>query len=167
MVKIFKKGDKVIPKLNRVTVQDADNGIYHPSMKHLFNKEHTILLEVLNQDNLKKQGRSYITKEGYNCIFAEHWLEPVDQIETESFFDKAYVSLARMQNEKNKRYGESALKPLDIFTKHHSYGSRLDEKLARVKNSNELRKNDLADIIGGVMLICKDKGWDSFDDLID
>jgi hypothetical protein len=72
-----------------------------------------------------------------------------------------------MLQAKNKNYGESALKPLDIFAKHHSYGSRLDEKLARVKNSDKLRKNDVADIIGGLMLLCKDNNWDDFDDLID
>jgi hypothetical protein len=72
-----------------------------------------------------------------------------------------------MQQAKNKNYGESALKPLDIFAKHHSYGNRLDEKLARVKNSDKLRKNDVADIIGGLMLLCKDNGWDDFNDLID
>lgn len=86
---------------------------------------------------------------------------------SDDFFDRAYASLCRMQKEKNKRYGESALKPLDIFAKHHPYGARLDEKLARVQNSSELRKNDLADIIGGIMLICKDKGFDNFEDLID
>ena len=30
------------------------------------------------------------------------------------------------------------------------------KKLARVKNSDKLRKNDVADIIGGLMLLCKD-----------
>lgn len=85
----------------------------------------------------------------------------------EDFFERAYKSLCKMQQAKNKNYGESALKPLDIFAKHHSYGSRLDEKLARVKNSDKLRKNDVADIIGGLMLLCKDNGWDDFDDLID
>jgi hypothetical protein len=83
------------------------------------------------------------------------------------FFEKAYTSLMKMQIEKNKRYGESALKPLDIFAKHHAYGSRIDEKLSRVKGSDELRKNDVADIIGGIMLLCKDRGWDNFEDLID
>lgn len=83
------------------------------------------------------------------------------------FFQKAYQSLCRMQIEKDKRYGNSALKPLDIFAKHHTYGSRIDEKLARVKNSDELRKNDVADIIGGLMLLCRDRGWDNFEDLID
>lgn len=85
----------------------------------------------------------------------------------DNFFDIAYKSICEMQKAKNKNYGESALQPLDIFAKHHFYGSRLDEKLARVKNSSELRKNDIADIIGGCMLICKDKGWNNFDDLID
>lgn len=91
--------------------------------------------------------------------------EPV--IEQINGFDEIYASLLHMQKIKDARYGNSALKPLDIFAKHHNYGSRLDEKLARVKNSDELRKNDVADIIGGLILICKDKGWTNFDDLID
>ena len=87
--------------------------------------------------------------------------------EDNNFFDRAYKSLCRMQQTKNAKYGNSALKPLDIFAKHHTYGSRIDEKLARVKYSEILRKNDVADIIGGLMLLCKEKGWDSFEDLID
>lgn len=83
------------------------------------------------------------------------------------FFKRAYESICKMQIAKNKAYGESALKPLDIFARHHPYGARLDEKLARIKNAPELYKNDLADIIGGCMLICKDRGWDNFEDLVD
>ncbi len=89
------------------------------------------------------------------------------QIKKDNFFKTATESLCKMLEAKNKAYGESALKPLDIFAKHHPYGSRLDEKLARIKNSEELRKNDVADIIGGLFLICKDKGWSDFTDLID
>tara|TARA_R110002020_G_scaffold449131_1_gene662115 strand:- start:669 stop:1088 length:420 start_codon:yes stop_codon:yes gene_type:complete len=84
-----------------------------------------------------------------------------------SDFDKITSSIAVMLKAKNKAYGGSALKPLEIFAKHHSYGSRLDEKLARVKNSDELRKNDVADLLGGLILICKEKGWDDFSDQID
>ena len=83
------------------------------------------------------------------------------------FFRRAYNSLCKMQEAKDKKYGNSALKPLDIFAKHHAYGARIDEKLARVKYSDELRKNDVADIMGGLMLLCKENGWDNFDDLID
>jgi hypothetical protein len=82
-------------------------------------------------------------------------------------FKIIYNSLLKMQEAKDKAYGNSALQPLDIFAKHHKYGSRLDEKLARVKHSEELRKNDVADLIGGLILICQDKGWDNFDELID
>ncbi len=85
----------------------------------------------------------------------------------ENFFEQAYKSLCKMQVAKDKKYGNSALKPLNIFAKHHSYGSRIDEKLSRVKNSETLRKNDVADIIGGLMLLCKDNNWDYFEDLID
>lgn len=85
----------------------------------------------------------------------------------EQFFKEAYESLCKMQCEKDKRYANSALQPLNIFAKHHAYGTRLDEKLARIKNSDELRKNDVADIIGGCMLLCRDRGWNNFEDLID
>lgn len=85
---------------------------------------------------------------------------------TTSSFKNILDSIGEMLEAKDKAYGNSALKPLDIFAKHHNYGSRLDEKLARVKNSEELRKNDVADLIGGLILICRDKGWTDFKDQI-
>lgn len=94
-------------------------------------------------------------------------LKEIEPKTEESFFKRAYTSLAKVQEIKNAKYGESALEPLDIFAKHHPYGSRLDEKLARVKNSDTIRKNDVCDLIGGLMLICKSNGWDNFEDQID
>lgn len=76
----------------------------------------------------------------------------------------------RLLQEKNKRYGNSALSPLGIFNKKSASDGilvRLDDKLMRIKNSDELRKNDVSDIIGYMILLCVDKGWDNFDDLID
>ena len=84
-----------------------------------------------------------------------------------SDFKKIFSSLCDMVEAKDKNYGNAALKPLDIFAKHHPYGSRLDEKLARVKNSDNIRKNDVGDLIGGLALICKDMGWTNFDDQLD
>lgn len=89
-----------------------------------------------------------------------------DAIQKTDFSD-ILISLNKMLDYKDKAYGNSALQPLEIFSKHHNYGSRLDEKLARVKNSDELRKNDVVDILGGLMLICRDKGWSDFSDQID
>ncbi len=79
-------------------------------------------------------------------------------------------SLNRLLQEKNKRYGNSALEPLGVFNKKSASDGimvRLDDKLMRVKNSNELRKNDVSDIMGYLILLCVDKGWNDFDDLID
>lgn len=62
---------------------------------------------------------------------------------------------------KNQKYGDSALKPLGIFTKHIKNSSestasilvRLDDKLSRVKNADSLRTNDVADILGYCTLL--------------
>lgn len=118
-------------------------------------------MSIFNQDNKNDLGPSGISRGG--CIIGSNEHEATE----ENFFTKAYSSLCRMQQAKDARYGNSALKPLEIFSKHHPYGSRIDEKLARIKYSDELRKNDVADIIGGLMLLCQDRGWDYFEDLID
>lgn len=72
--------------------------------------------------------------------------------------------------EKNRRYGDSALKPPRVFAKTEATGSiavRLDDKLARVANSDEPRKNDVADLMGYLGLYCVARGWESFDELLD
>lgn len=57
---------------------------------------------------------------------------------------------------KNHKYGDSALHPKQIFYKGDAKGSieiRLDDKLGRVINCDELRANDVADIIGYCTLL--------------
>ena len=44
---------------------------------------------------------------------------------------------------------------------------RLDDKLSRIKNSPELRKNDIFDMIGYLTLLAVQKNWTNFDELID
>lgn len=72
--------------------------------------------------------------------------------------------------EKNKRYGNSALQPKHIFSKlsaSESIKQRLDDKISRVMNSDELRKNDTCDIIGYLILLCISQGWLDMSDQID
>ena len=88
------------------------------------------------------------------------------QIQDTDFSD-ILISLNEMLDAKDKAYGNSALNPLEIFARFHKYGSRIDEKLARVKNGHLLRKNDVVDIIGGLLLICRDNEWNDFSDQID
>jgi hypothetical protein len=65
---------------------------------------------------------------------------------------------------KNAKYGNSALNPLNIFSGKAKVGTRIDDKLARVRNSVELRKNDVVDIMGYLTLICVENGWNDFTD---
>ena len=77
-------------------------------------------------------------------------------------------SIGEFLEEKNKAYGESALKPFNILARIHPYGARIDEKLKRIENidlkDEKSIKNAIADVIGGLILICKDKGWKDFKD---
>jgi hypothetical protein len=86
------------------------------------------------------------------------------------------LEMTKLLIEKNKRYGNSALQPLEIFTKHlgviNSAGIntilvRLDDKLSRVKNSDNLKKNDIIDLIGYLQLLAVGKEWTDLSDLID
>lgn len=57
---------------------------------------------------------------------------------------------------KNQKYGDSALNPNNIFYKGDSTNSikiRLDDKIGRIKNCEETRVNDVADIIGYCTLL--------------
>lgn len=71
---------------------------------------------------------------------------------------------------KNTKYGNSALNPIQIFSKLDAGGSigvRLDDKLMRIKNGDELRKNDVSDMIGYLTLLCVQKGWTDFKEFMD
>ena len=79
-------------------------------------------------------------------------------------------SLNKFLQEKNRRYKNSALEPLNIFSKKDTTNSlfdRIDDKLSRISNSDELRKNDCVDLMGYLVLLCIDMKWGSFEDLID
>jgi len=90
--------------------------------------------------------------------------------ETRKKIEQVGRSLTALLLEKNKRYGNSALSPPKVFSKQDagpSIAVRLDDKLGRVANSDEPRRNDVADLIGYLMLYCVSQGWLDFSDLID
>ena len=87
-----------------------------------------------------------------------------------SKFERIGLSIGRIVLEKNKRYGNSALNPLNIFSElsaEEGIRVRLDDKLSRIRNSAKLRKNDVADIMGYLILLSLSKNWEDFSDLID
>jgi hypothetical protein len=106
--------------------------------------------------------------EDYVCdIIIDKYYTKIEETKQIVGFSDMLNSFSEFLNEKDKRYGNAALQPLEILSKHHPYGARIDEKLSRILNSTELRKNDLVDLIGGLFLICRDKGWNDFKDQID
>lgn len=72
--------------------------------------------------------------------------------------------------EKNKRYGNSALKPIQIFSKDGAETqicNRIDDKLSRIKSVRELKKNDVCDLFGYLALLMIKKKWNTFDEMLD
>lgn len=83
-------------------------------------------------------------------------------------------SINKLLQVKNQRYGDSMQKPVNVFVKDAdnltndiALRKRLDEKLARIANADELRKNDTADLIGYLVLLCIENDWLNFEDIID
>src|SRR5574343_172072 len=88
---------------------------------------------------------------------------------TQETIKKVCASIYNTLIEKNKRYGDSAISPAGVFSKISADQAilvRLDDKLKRVQNSEELRKNDIFDLIGYLTLLAVSKGW-TFEDMID
>ena len=97
-------------------------------------------------------------------------MEYIEKETAQEGIEKVCNGMARLLSEKNKRYGNSALEPLRVFSRADASDGimvRLDDKLSRIKNSDKLRKNDVSDLIGYLVLLCIAQGWTDFDDLID
>ena len=88
--------------------------------------------------------------------------EEEKKMDTQEKIKEIYEGMTELQLEKNKRYGDAALKPNHIFYKGSAQDSillRLDDKLSRIMNNNgEPRANDIADVIGYCTLLLISKG---------
>lgn len=65
--------------------------------------------------------------------------------------------ISRMLIEKNRKYGDSALKPIRIFSKEDNIAqlhTRIDDKLSRIKNQQDDEDEDsISDLIGYLVLL--------------
>jgi len=90
--------------------------------------------------------------------------------ETEAKIAQVYDAIKEVVLYKNEKYGNSALEPIGIFAKGDAQNSiciRLDDKLQRIKNGQELRKNDVADMLGYLGLLCVSNDWLNFKEFMD
>jgi len=89
---------------------------------------------------------------------------------TEEKIEILFNNFKEFLKEKNRRYGDSALTPIQIFSKSDAGSqicNRLDDKLNRIKNAKELKKNDVSDIFGYIALLLIQNEWIEFKDLLD
>ena len=107
--------------------------------------------------------------EPYEVGYIDNCTLPNCQYKTNPI-NKVVNSLSEFLIAKNKNYGNSALEPLKVFSKVEPTNGicvRMDDKLSRIVNSKELRKNDIVDLTGYLVLLLAQKGWDNFKELID
>ena len=127
-------------------------------------------------DSIKKyneitEGERRAMAIGQNGNDGLHYVQDDTSVKESPLFSikvkKTLLSLNSLLNYKNDKYGNAALSPLKIFEGKCKVGQRLDDKLSRVKNSKGLKKNDVADLIGYLTLVCVEKGWENFDEFKD
>ena len=100
--------------------------------------------------------------------------EVADQVALEGAVNVQFAPLKDVLNGledilryKNLKYGNSALHGVGVLSKAsvlEKLLARADDKIARIKNSDVLRKGDCGDLIGYLVLICAHQGWNNFDD---
>ena len=113
----------------------------------------------------------------------------IEELKTNELIQLVTANIRDLLLYKNKKYGDSALKPIQVFasdTADVSITIRMDDKLSRIINSSNLseperkiftnlfsrvlrdnlalRKNDIADLSGYLILLACSKGWIDYDD---
>ena len=90
---------------------------------------------------------------------------------TQQAIVQIFNSMRDVVIEKNRRYGDAALTPKQIFSKldaGEGIKVRIDDKISRIMNSDgTVRKNDVADLMGYLALFSVSQNWLDFSELID
>ncbi len=117
------------------------------------------LLSVPTPEEMRKREQMIEATEKYETELKEKGSAPVSS--SQESIAKIMDAMKDLLLYKNKMYGDSALKPIGIFTKHirsvpvntASILVHLDDKLGRVRSAPNLRINDVSDIIGYCTLL--------------
>ena len=148
-----------VDERNRVIAQNGPSGL------HYGNPDEDIELAPAKEKSNLNYSASLEGLKYSGC--PTHHVEDEYEVSSRPDFKKITDSIADLLLYKNIKYGNAALEPMDIFQGKCKVGQRLDDKIARVKNNAELQKNDIADLIGYLALVCVEKKWDNFDEFMD
>lgn len=156
-VKVLTNGFHLLEKDNVYTVtvaEKASNGTYEIMLDDdtLWIYPDEVLFELVDDQILYNESKV------------------IEDMATQQKIQILFSNFKDFLQEKNKRYGDSVINPVKVFSKVEPENKaciRLDEKLQRIINSDELRKNDVADTFGYLALLMIDKGWLTFEEMID
>jgi len=89
--------------------------------------------------------------------FINQFIEIINMKNIENIIKKECDLIKNILLDKNRKYGNSALKPLRIFSKlddEQQLFVRIDDKLSRISNQNKLEDEDvILDLIGYLILL--------------
>jgi len=90
--------------------------------------------------------------------FQSNTRDVIEEVTTEVLTRKVLERVADMIADKNKKYGDSALSPIQIFSRLDSSNAlkvRIDDKLTRIANSgiSDDTEDTLMDLIGYMALL--------------
>jgi hypothetical protein len=158
---VVKKGDKFL------CIKDVVmNGFSNGTISYYKGKVYTSDSDDCITDEQGDQNHYWF--DSVYTFFKRYYEEPTAQSNIE--IAQVYTALNDLSQYKNSKYGNSGLEPINVFSKADAETGllqRIDDKVARIKNSPELRKNDVSDMIGYLVLLCVKKGWTNFDEFKD
>ena len=113
-------------------------------------------METEKEINISGLGADPLSPRNVLGVDYDKWSEPVD-IPFSVKVREVLSDLAVLLNEKNKKYGNSALEPKRIFSKASSVEQlfvRLDDKLSRIANRQDNEDEDvITDLMGYLVLL--------------
>ena len=84
--------------------------------------------------------------------------------------DTLLTNFSKFLKTKNEKYGKSSLEPVGVFSEGNPNTLllvRIDDKLSKIKSSTDIKKNDVVELVGFLILYMLYKGWTDFEELID
>jgi hypothetical protein len=124
-----------------------------------FSDPFPIIGKVYNEDDVISQRTVLYYAASNNELLTREWEEVFEPIDFEKQVNVVLSNIKYLLLSKNKKYGNSALDPVRIFSKANETDqilSRIDDKLSRIKNmgtDTQIDEDTITDLIGYLILL--------------
>ena len=124
-----------------------------------FSDPFPIIGKVYNEDDVISQRTVLYYAASNNELLTREWEEVFEPIDFEKQVNVVLSNIKYLLLSKNKKYGNSALYPVRIFSKANETDQilcRIDDKLSRIKNmgtDTQIDEDTVNDLIGYLILL--------------